>query len=83
MLTRSFGFGYEGKLSSNTKFALSYSKDMNGLGAKYDRADHLHFLFDQQVNADHFFTLGVDIRSHDSSGLTNEIQTNLDFRTRF
>jgi hypothetical protein len=81
--TSSLGFGFEGKLSHNSKFALAYSKDANGLADVIDHADHLHLLFDQQIGADQSLTLSAEIRTHDSRQLQDDIQTNLDFRTRY
>lgn len=81
--TSSFGFGIDTVLSKTVKFNLAYSKDINGQAGKFDHSDHLHVALDHQINADHFLTVSAEIRSHDSHSLQDEIQTNLDFRTRF
>lgn len=83
VLTRSLGFSWESKLSSNSKMELGYSADANGMADKYSRTHHYRLAFDQQFNADHFLTLSTDIRSNSGKGLVDEIQTNLEFRRRF
>ncbi|HLK57657.1 MAG TPA: hypothetical protein VKU00_13915, partial [Chthonomonadaceae bacterium] len=82
-LTRSLGIGYQGQLTRKIKIGLDYSKDTNMLGGKYDRSDHLRLAYDQQVSPNHFITISTDLRSHDHIGLTNEVQTNMDFRSNF
>lgn len=83
ILTRSLGFGFEGRLNRMDKLALAYSIDANGFSDRYDHSGHLHLAFDHQVDADHLFSISTEIRSHDGKGLVDEIQSNLDFRTRF
>jgi len=83
VMTRSLGFGYNHKLSNKSKFSIAYSKDTNQLADSYDRSDHLHFSFDHQFTTENLISLSTEIRSHDKKDLTNEIQTNLDFRWRF
>ena len=81
--TSSFGFGVDTVLSKTVKFGLAYSKDINGQAGKFDHSDHLHVSLDHQINSEHFVTVSAEIRSHDSHNLQDEIQTNLDFRTKF
>ncbi len=81
--TSSFGFGVDTAFSRSVKFSLAYSKEINGQAGKFDHSDHLHVALDHQLNADHFLTISAEIRSHDSKNLQDEIQTNLDFRSRF
>jgi hypothetical protein len=82
-LTRSLGFGIDGKLNRTTKLALAYSIDANGDVALYDHSNHYHFLLDHQIDADHFLTLSTDIRSHDGKDLKDDIRANVDFRVVF
>ena len=81
--TSSFGFGVDTVLSKTLKFGIAYSKDINGQAGKFDHSDHLHVSLDHQINSEHFLTVSAEIRSHDAHNLQDEIQTNLDFRTRF
>jgi hypothetical protein len=81
--TSSFGFGVDTVLSKTVKFGIAYSKDINGQAGKFDHSDHLHVSLDHQINSEHFVTVSAEIRSHDSHNLQDEIQTNLDFRTKF
>ena len=82
-LTRSLGFGFEGKLNRTTKLSLAYSIDTLGDTANYDHSNHYHFLFDHQVDADHFVTLSSEIRSHDGKNLKDDVRANVDFRVVF
>jgi hypothetical protein len=81
--TSSFGFGVDTVFSKTVKFGIAYSKEINGQAGVFDHSDHLHVSLDHQINSDHFLTVSAEIRSHDSHNLQDEIQTNLDFRTRF
>ena len=83
ILTRSLGFGYESKLRHNGKFEIAYSIDANGFADRYDHSNHFHVAYERQLNADNFLTFSSEIRSHDSKGLVDEIQANIDFRRRF
>ncbi len=83
VLTRSLGFGYDSKISSNSKFNLSYSKDTNMLATLYDRSDHVHLGFEQTLNPDHFITVSAEVRSHDRVDLQQDFQMNVDFKTKF
>ena len=83
MLTSSFGFGVDTVLSKTLKFGIAYSKDINGQTGKFDHSDHLHVSLDHQINSENFLTVSAEIRSHDTHNLQDEIQTNLDFRTKF
>lgn len=81
--TSSLGFGVDTVLSKTVKFGIAYSKDINGQAGKFDHSDHLHVSLDHQIDSDHFLTVSAEIRSHDSHNLQDEIQTNLDFRSKF
>ncbi|HEV2474735.1 MAG TPA: hypothetical protein VGS41_18810, partial [Chthonomonadales bacterium] len=83
ILTRSLGLGFEGKTRGGNTLSIAYSLDANGSAVQYDHSDHLHLGFQHEMDADHFLTLSAEIRSHDARNLTDEIQTNLDFRTVF
>src|SRR5579884_18701 len=83
ILTRSLGFGLEGKLGRNSKLELAYSKDANGFTDRYDRSDHFRLLYDHQISPDNFLTLSAEFRTHDAKDLVDEIEANLDFQMRF
>jgi hypothetical protein len=82
-VTRSLGFGIEGKLNRTTKLALAYSLDATGDSANYDHSNHYHFLIDHQMDADHFLTLSTEIKSHDGKDLKDDVRANVDFRVIF
>ena len=82
-VTRSLGFGIEGKLNRTTKLAVAYSLDALGDQTRYDHSNHYRFLIDHQMDADHFLTLSTEIKSHDGKDLKDDIRANVDFRAIF
>lgn len=83
IMTRSLGFGFEGQLDKSHKLSVSFSADGNNWPDRFDRSNHFRIGYEWNLNANRFFNLSADIKSHDAPNVPDEVMATLDFRFRF
>ena len=83
IMTRSFGLGYQGQIDKINKFGIAFSADGNNWADKFERTNHFRLSYERTVNADNYFTLSADIRSHALPGIQDEVQAMFDYRIKF
>ncbi len=83
IMVRSLGFGLEGRLDKWSRLTLGFSADGSDTASTFERSNHFRFAFERSINANQFFTLSTDIKSHAAPGIADEVQASMDFRLRF